>query len=124
MIAWMTTTENRALELADRKGFLSCRRDQRTLMDQHAARCRERRVPVLRVERHSQGLSQVVLCWPQHQAALAVERQEQLRDLLGTPSGSQGLLPLVFRGGAYSQMMQPDDAELLAVRIAAWLSEL
>jgi len=123
MIAWMTTTENRALEMAERKGFLSCRRDQRTLMDQHAARCRELHAPVLRVERHAQGLSQVVLHWPQQQASLAAERQDQLRELLGTPTGSQGLLPLVFRGGAYSQMMQPDDAEILAVRIAAWLSE-
>ena len=124
MIAWMTATENRALDVAARKGFLSCRRDQRTLMDQHAARCIECSLPVLRVERHPQGLNQVTLHWPVSLAPLSNEQQTSLRELLGSPGGSQGLLPLVFRGGAYSQMLQPDDAELLAVSLAAWLALL
>lgn len=122
MVLWMTTTENRALELAERRGYLNCRRDQRTLSDQFAQRCCEQRRPVLRVERQS-GQSQVVLQWHQDLPPLTLGQQDQLRGLLKESCPSPGLLPIVFRYGAYSAFLSSEAAQDVAEQLAKWVEE-
>lgn len=121
MVEWMTTSENRVLDTAIRNGYLVCRRDQRTLLDQYASLCSERCLPVLRVERQVQ--SQVVLQWHQGIEPLSESEQQQLRELLCSPDQKNSLLPIVFRFGAYSACMPLDAAERLASRLASWCQE-
>ena len=126
MVAWMTTSENRALDNATRRGYLVCRRDQRTLSDQHAQYCVALGLPVLRVERHGR-LSQVVLQWPKTLPIFRHEQQCKLRGILSepgvAPSQNPGLLPIVFRYGAYSAFSSHEAAEELAALVACWIQE-
>lgn len=121
MVTWMTCAENRILEAACKQGFLVCRPDQRTLIDQFASTCASRNRPVLRVDRHAQQC-QVVLQWPRELPPLVAEMQEDLRRLLA-PEGSTGLLPIVFRFGLYSTFLEQACAESLARRLALWIQE-
>lgn len=118
----MTTTENQALDAALCQGFLVCRRDQRTLQDQFSATCAELDRPMLRVERHP-GQSQVVLHWHQGLPPLTAEQQQELRQLLQDSASSPGLLPIVFRGGAYSAFVTQEQAENLAQSLALWVQD-
>lgn len=122
MVAWMTTSENRALDTAARRGYLVCRRDQRTLSDQHALYCAEMQRPVLRVDRHGRQ-SQVVLQWAKSLPVLSHDQQCKLRGLLSEPDQAPGLLPIVFRYGAYSAFCSHENAELLAALLASWIQE-
>lgn len=122
MVLWMTTTENRALELAVRRGYLSCRRNQRTLSDQFAQHCCETRRPILRVERQG-GQGQVVLQWHRELPPLRQEQQDQLRALLKENGSPPGLLPIVFRYGAYSAFLSQEAALELAEQLAGWVEE-
>ena len=122
MVAWMTATENRALESADRRGFLVCKRDQRTLIDEHASRCTQLELPTLRVELHP-SQCQVTLHWHSQLPALTAEQQTQLRAIVQPAHTPPGLLPIVFRYGAYSAFMSQSEAERLAHRLAAWLQD-
>jgi hypothetical protein len=122
MVAWMTTTENRALELAMRRGYLMCRRDQRTLSDQFAQCCAELGRPVVRVDR--QGAQyQVTLQWHQSLTELTPDQQNSLRRILQEPQQAPGLLPIVFRYGAYSAFLPQEAAEELAGQLADWVLE-
>jgi hypothetical protein len=122
MVAWMTSTENRALENADRQGFLHCKREQRTLIDEHASHCAQLGQPCLRLEVHSQQC-QVTLHWHSDMPALTAEQQLELRAILQPSDTHPGLLPIVFRYGAYSAFLTHQDAERLAHRLAAWLQD-
>lgn len=122
MVVWMTSSENRVLETATKRGFLFCRRDQRMLVDQWTSLCQERKRPVLRVERQNQQC-QVTLHWHEGLAPLTSDQQEALRDLLQAPALQPGLLPIVFRYGAYSAFLNPASAEALARRLAGWVEE-
>lgn len=122
MVAWMTTSENRALDHATRRGYLVCRRDQRTLSDQHAQYCGDLGLPVLRVERHGRQ-SQVVLQWPKSLPVFRHDQQCKLRGLLSEPDQTPGLLPIVFRYGAYSAFSSHEVAEELAALVASWIQE-
>ena len=122
MVSWMTATENRTLESALRRGYLACRRDQRTLSDQFFQSCAERERPVLRVERNA-SQCQVVLQWHQGLPPLTAAQQESLRALLQEPEVAPGLLPIVFRYGAYSQFLHQAAAEPLAEQLADWVEE-
>lgn len=122
MVAWMTTSENRALDNATRRGYLVCRRDQRTLSDQYAQYCSAVGLPMLRVERHGHQ-SQVVMQWPKALPAFRHEQQCMLRGLLSEPGQSPGLLPIVFRYGAYSAFSSHEVAVDLAALVASWIQE-
>ena len=134
MVAWMTTSENRAFESATRRGYLVCRRDQRTLSDQHAQYCVALGLQVLRVERHGR-ISQVVLQWPKTLPVFRHEQQCKLRGMLApnspvltsrsqpAPCQNSGLLPIVFRYGAYSAFSSHEVAEDLAALVASWIQE-
>ena len=122
MVVWMTTTENRALDVAMRRGYLTCRRDQRTLSDQFSQMCAELGRPVLRLDRHGHQC-QVVLHWHQPLLPLTADQQQSLRHLLQEPSQAAGLLPIVFRYGAYSAFLHQEAAEDLAGQLAGWVLE-
>lgn len=118
MVAWMTSAENKLLDTARRRGYLSCRRDQRVLIDQWTSLQQQAQRPVLRVERHAQNQCQVTLQW---QPGLSLAQQSELRQLLQADDNVPGLLPIVFRYGAYSAFVEPAAAEALARRLASWL---
>lgn len=134
MVAWMTSSENRALDNATRRGYLVCRRDQRTLSDQYSHYCSAVGLPVLRVERHGRQ-SQVVMQWPKALPLFRHDQQCKLRGLLsepaplagpeksGSPALNSNLLPIVFRYGAYSAFSHHDAAEELAALVASWIQE-
>lgn len=122
MVAWMTTSENRALDAAMRNGYLVCRRDQRTLSDQYSQFCNDLSRPVLRVERHGRQ-SQVVLQWPKNLPIFRHDQQCMLRGMISEPGQAPGLLPIVFRYGAYSAFSSHEAAEELASLVAGWVQE-
>lgn len=122
MVVWMTSSENRVLEAAAKRGFLFCRRDQRMLVDQWTSLCQDRKRPVLRVERQNQQC-QVTLHWHQGLVPLTAEQQEELRAIFHDPATPPGLLPIVFRYGGYSAFLDPAAAETLARRLAGWVEE-
>lgn len=122
MVAWMTTSENRALDNATRRGYLVCRRDQRTLSDQYSQYCAAVGLPVLRIDRHGRQ-SQVVLQWPKLLPTFRHDQQCKLRGLLSEPDQTPGLLPIVFRYGAYSAFSSHEAAEELAALVASWIQE-
>lgn len=122
MVAWMTASENRALDAATRKGYLVCRKDQRTLVDQHLLYCADLGLPVVRVERHARQ-SQVVVQWSKKLPHFSHEQQCKLRGLISEPDQPAGLLPIVFRYGAYSAFSSHEGAEELAALVASWIQE-
>lgn len=122
MVNWMTTTENRSLLIAQKRGFLVCRREQRTLLDEYSRICSERRLPVLYMDRNGSQY-QVVLQWHQGLPNLTLPQQEELRRMLVTPGAPPGLLPIVFRCGAYSAFLEQSQAEKLAYQLAEWIEE-
>lgn len=122
MVAWMTASENRALDTAMQQGYLVCRRDQRTLSDQYSQFCNDLGRPVLRVDRHGRQ-SQVVLQWPKNLPVFRHEQQCKLRGMLSEPGQVPGLLPIVFRYGAYSAFSSHEVALELASLVAGWVQE-
>jgi len=96
--------------------------DQRTLLDQYVTMCSDLGQPVLRVDRHAQQC-QVVLQWHQGLTPLTLEQQEQLRQILQGQVDAPGLLPIVFRFGAYSPFLSQDAALELARNLVAWVRE-
>lgn len=122
MVNWMTTTENRSLLLAQKRGFLVCRREQRTLLDEYSRICSERRQPVLYVDRNGSQY-QVVLQWHHGLPNLSPAQQDELRRLLASPGSPPGLLPIVYRCGAYSAFLDQGPAEQLAHQVADWIEE-
>ena len=122
MVDWMTTSENRALDTAMRNGYLVCRRNQRTLSDQYSQFCSDLSRPMLRIERHGRQ-SQVVLQWPKSLPVFRHEQQCKLRGMLSEPNQAPGLLPIVFRYGAYSAFSSHEVAEELASLVASWVQE-
>lgn len=122
MVAWMTSSENRALDAAMRQGYLVCRKDQRTLVDQYSLYCADLGLPVVRVERHGRQ-SQVVLQWPKNLPLFSHDQQCKLRGLITEPGQAGGLLPIVFRYGAYSALYAHEAAEELAALVASWIQE-
>ncbi|MBX3166192.1 MAG: hypothetical protein KF760_02225 [Candidatus Eremiobacteraeota bacterium] len=118
----MTSSENRALDNAMRRGYLVCRRDQRTLSDQYSQYCGALGLPVLRVDRHGRQ-SQVVLQWSKALPPFRHDQQCKLRGLLSEPDQPPGLLPIVFRYGAYSAFSSHEVAEELASLVASWIQE-
>jgi hypothetical protein len=121
MVVWMTSAENRILETAIKRGYLFCRRDQRMLVDQWSSYCHSIARPVLRVERHGQQQCQVILQWQESLPALQADQLEGLRQLLQVSASAPGLLPIVFRYGAYSGFMDAAGAENLARSVAEWV---
>lgn len=105
-----------------RQGYLLCRVDQRTLLDQYTTMCSDRGEPVLRVDRHAQQC-QVVLQWHQGLSPLTLGQQDQLRQRLQGQVDAPGLLPIVFRFGAYSPFLSQDAALELASSLVPWIRE-
>ncbi len=122
MVVCMTSSENRALQAALRRGYLSFRRDQRTLLDHFSQLCAKRQRPVLRLERHL-SQCQVVLQWQPSLAPINAQQQQALRSLVQESRQAAGLLPIVFRHGVYSEFMHQEAAEALAVQLADWIEE-
>lgn len=118
MVMWMTTTENRLLDLSERRGYLVCRREQRVLVDQWTTWSHAQGRPVVRVEKQEAGW-QLVVQWRQSPGA---ERLKDLKELLAEGGPASGLLPLVHPGGALSCYADQATTELLARKVAAWLS--
>ena len=108
---WMTRDEARALERADRRGYLVHRHGQQCLTEEWTRQCHEHARPCVRVERSASQARVVVAS-----TSLDTPQQECIRAALHRLGNREpgSLWPIVHRFGAYSQPLEPGQAEQAA----------
>lgn len=108
---WMTREEVKALERAQRRGYLVHRNGQQCLAEEWSRHCQESARACVRIERTG-GQARVVVST----APLDSTRQEHIRAALNGMGVREpgSLWPIVHRFGAYSQPFEPSQAEVAA----------
>ena len=116
---WMTREEARALERAQRRGYLVHRNGQQCLAEEWTRHCQERAQACVRIERSGPQARVVLSSNP----ALDSSRQERIREALHEMGSREpgSLWPIVHRFGAYSQPFAPGQAELAAQTLVSLL---